>query len=154
MNPTDIVKDFLSNTAADKVEAAAKRLVADDATYVSLNFDNPQLKKVLPWTGTSKGPRAFIDTFSRVAKFWTIEDFKVASLFGSGEEVAVFGEFTYRSNSLGKSFRSPFSIHAKVRDGKIVYLQFMEDTFLSARSFSPSGTWKIQTEKNGPTIEV
>jgi len=26
-----------------------------DATHVSLSFDNPELKKVMPWTGTHKG---------------------------------------------------------------------------------------------------
>ena len=75
--PTDVVKDFLQNTAPDKVQAAARRLVADDATYISLNFDNPELKKILPWTGTSKGQRPFIDTGTRVAGYWTIEEFNV-----------------------------------------------------------------------------
>ncbi|WP_207793476.1 hypothetical protein [Pseudomonas lopnurensis] len=54
-----VAMDFLSNTAPDKVEAAAERLVTPDATYVSLNFENPKLKKILPWTGTYKGPEAY-----------------------------------------------------------------------------------------------
>ena len=62
-----VVIDFLSNTAPDKVEAAAKRLVAPDATYVSLNFNNPELKKIEPWTGTAKGPSPYSSTFMRVA---------------------------------------------------------------------------------------
>jgi hypothetical protein len=66
--PTEVIKEFLANTATDKVEAASRRLIAEDATYISLNFDNPELNQILPWTGTSKGPQAFIDTFSRVAK--------------------------------------------------------------------------------------
>jgi uncharacterized protein len=66
---TDVVKDFLQNTAPEKVTAAARRLVADDATYISLNFDNPNLRRILPWTGTSKGQRPFIDTFTRVAGY-------------------------------------------------------------------------------------
>lgn len=152
--PTEIVSDFLQNTAPDKVEAAARRLVADDATYISLNFDNPELKRILPWTGTAKGPQAFIDTFSRVAAYWTIEDFSVTDLFGVGENVAVFGAFTYRSVAVGKVFRSPFSIHAKVKNGKIAYFQFMEDTFLSARSFSSSGKWSVKTDPKGATFEV
>ncbi|HEX8281586.1 MAG TPA: hypothetical protein VF551_09420, partial [Chthoniobacterales bacterium] len=64
--PTDIVKELLENTAPDKVEAAARRLVAEDLTYVSLNFENPELKRILPWTGTSKGQRTLSDTFRRV----------------------------------------------------------------------------------------
>jgi ketosteroid isomerase-like protein len=152
--PTDVVREFLQNTAPDKVQAAARRLVADDATYISLNFDNPDLKRILPWAGTSKGQQSFIDTSTSVAGYWTIEEFNVTDLFGAGENVAVFGSFRYRSVSLGKVFTSPFSIHAKVRDGKIVYCQFMEDTFESARSFSTKGTWTIKTDPNGPEFEV
>lgn len=153
-NPTDIIKELLENTAPDKVEAASSRLIADDLTYVSLNFDNPELKRILPWTGTWKGQYTLSDVFKRVARFWTIEDFSVASLFGSGEDVGVFGKFTYRSKTTDKSFRSPFAIHAKVRDGKVVYFLFMEDTFASARSFSTGGTWTIRTELQANPYEV
>jgi hypothetical protein len=50
--------------------------------------------------------------------------------------------------------RSPFAIHAKVHDGKIVFWQFMEDTFATARSFSRKGTWTIKTDPNGSEYEV
>jgi ketosteroid isomerase-like protein len=150
----DVVKEFLENTAPDKVGAAAKRLVAPDATYVSLNFDNPELKKIEPWAGTSKGPDGFSNTFSRVAKYWKIEDFKVTDMFGSGESVAVFGTFTYRSVAVDTSFRSPFSILAKVRNGQIHYFQFMEDTYASAASFRQSGSWIVKTDPDAPAFEV
>ncbi|WP_208278968.1 nuclear transport factor 2 family protein [Massilia oculi] len=150
----DVVKEFLENTAPDKVGAAARRLVAPDATYVSLNFDNPELKKIEPWAGTSKGPEGFSSTFSRVAKYWKIEDFKVTDMFGSGESVAVFGTFTYRSVAVGTTFRSPFSILAKVRNGQIHYFQFMEDTYASAASFRQSGSWIVKTDPDAPAFEV
>ncbi len=150
----EVVKEFLANTAPDKVGPAAKRLVASDATYVSLNFDNPELKKIEPWAGTSKGPDGFSNTFSRVAKYWKIEDFKVTDMFGSGENVAVFGTFTYRSVAVGTSFRSPFSILAKVKNGKIHYFQFMEDTYASAASFRQSGSWIVKTDPDAPAFEV
>ncbi|MFC7518528.1 nuclear transport factor 2 family protein [Herbaspirillum sp. GCM10030257] len=152
--PIDVVKEFLENTTPDKVDAAAKRLVAPDATYISLNFDNPELKKIEPWAGTSKGPEAFSTTFANVAKYWKIEDFKVTDMFGSGDNVAVFGTFTYRSVAVGTSFRSPFSIHAKVKNSKIEYFQFMEDTYASAASFRQSGSWKVKTDPKAPAFEV
>ena len=93
-------------------------------------------------------------TFIRIARYWTIEEFRIDALFGAAEDVAVFGAFTYRSNTVGKSFRSPFSIHAKVRNEKIVYFQFMEDTFASGRSFSSGGSWTIKTDPNGPEYQV
>lgn len=151
---TRIVSEFLQSTAADKIEAAAERLIAEDATYISLNFANPELKRILPWTGTARGREAYTSTFIRVAKWWTIEDFRIHAMFGEGEDVAVFGEFTYRSNTRQKSFRSPLAIHAKVRGGKIVHFMFMEDTFLSARSFSSGGTWTIQTEPGAAQFQV
>lgn len=152
--PLDVVKEFLANTAPDKVDAAAKRLVAKDAVYISLSFDNPELKKIEPWAGTDKGPEAFSNTFSRVAKYWTIQDFSVNNMFASGDDVAVFGSFQYKSNAVGTSFRSPFSIHAKVKDGKIIYFQFMEDSYASAASFRQSGAWTVKTDPAAPAFEV
>ena len=148
------VMDFLSNTAPDKVEVAADRLVAPDATYVSLNFSNPELKKIMPWTGTDKGPRAYSGTFLRVANYWTIEDFTVTDKFASGEDVAVFGRFTYRSVATGHAITSPFSIHAKVRDDKIVYFQFMEDTYATASSFRQTGSWVVKTTIAAKPVKV
>ncbi|NNG25477.1 nuclear transport factor 2 family protein [Telluria aromaticivorans] len=152
--PVAVVKEFLENTAPDKVDAAAKRLVAPDATYISLTFDNPELKKIEPWAGKSTGPEGFSTTFKRVAKYWKIEDFKVTDMFGAGENVAVFGTFTYRSVAVGTSFSSPFSIHAKVKNGKIAYFQFMEDTYASAASFRQSGSWTVKTDPDAPAFEV
>lgn len=149
-----VVMDFLSNTAPDKVQAAAERLVAPDAIYISLNFDNPELKQIEPWTGTATGPEAYSSTFMRVAEYWAIEDFSITDKLASGEDVAIFGKFTYRSVAVGHVFTSPFSIHAKVRDGKLVYFQFLEDTYASASSFRQSGSWTVKTTKSTPAFEV
>lgn len=152
--PADVIADFLAHTSPDEVQEAADRLAAEDATCISLNFDNPELKQIMPWTGTSTGRQALVGTFTKVRTWWEAEDFKVIDMFGSGEDVAVFGEFTYRSVATGKTVRSPFAIHAKVRDSKIVFFQFMEDTFATGRSFSVGGTWRIKNDPGGPEIEV
>lgn len=149
-----VVLDFLSNTAPYKVEAAAERLVAPEAVYVSLNFDNPELKKIEPWTGTAMGPSAYSSTFLRVANYWHVEDFSITDKIASGEDVAIFGKFTYRSVEVGHVFTSPFAILAKVRDGKMVYFQFMEDTYASASSFRQSGSWTVKTTRDTPAFEV
>ena len=149
-----VVMDFLFNTAPDKVEAAAARLVAHDAVYVSLNFDNPELKKIEPWAGTGKGPSAYSSTFLQVAEYWKIEHFKITDNLASGEDVAIFGKFTYRSVEVGHVFTSPFSIHAKVRGGKIAYFQFLEDTYASARSFRQSGSWTVKTTRATSAFDV
>ncbi|MGO3125535.1 MAG: nuclear transport factor 2 family protein [Advenella sp.] len=149
-----VVMEFLANTAPDKVEAAAQRLAAPDATYVSLNFDNPELKKILPWTGTNKGPQAFSRLFLQLADYWKTEDFTVTDKIASGEDVAIFGKFTYRSIAVDRVFTSPFSVHAKVRDGKMIYFQFMEDTYASASSFRQSGSWTVKTSEDAGPFKV
>jgi len=70
----------------------------------------------------------------------------VPTLFASGENVAVFGDFLYKSNSLSKVVSSPFSILVKVVDGKVTYLQFLEDSYATAASFRKEGSWIVQTE--------
>lgn len=152
--PLDVVKAFLTHTSPETIADAAQKLVAPDATYVSLSFSNPELKQIEPWAGTSKGPQVFISTFTRVAQYWKIVDFKVTDMFASGENVAVFGHFTYRSVAVGKQFNSPFSILAKVKDSKITYFQFMEDTYASASSFRTGGSWQIKTDPNGKRYSV
>jgi uncharacterized protein len=149
--PTEVVRQFLESTTNPTI---VKSLVAEDATYVSLNYDNPDLKKIMPWTGTGKGPQAFIDTFTRVSQFWQILAFSPEELFGAGENVAVFGRFTYKSQTQGKTVESPFSILSRVHDGKIVYFQFMEDTFATAASFKSGGSSIFHSDPNGKEIEI
>jgi uncharacterized protein len=52
-NLTAVLQRLLQNTTNSKVLG---QLMTSDAIYVSLNFDNPELKKIMPWTGTHKGP--------------------------------------------------------------------------------------------------
>ena len=76
---------------------------------------------------------------------WENQAFNVTTMFASGENVAVFGDFRYKSHSLGKVVSSPFSILVKVVDGKVTYLQFLEDSYATAASFRKDGSWTVQT---------
>lgn len=70
-------------------------------------------------------------------------------MFTDGESVAVFGRFTYESTVLSKSVTSPFSVFAKVRNGRCTYMQFMEGTFATAASFRSGGSWTFQSDPEG-----
>ena len=63
-----VVMDFLSNTAPDKVEAAATRLVAPNAVYISLNFDNPELKKIARPLFSQRDAMLLLTCFAIVAQ--------------------------------------------------------------------------------------
>ena len=142
-SPIDVVSRWLENLLDPEV---VNEVVASDATYVSLNTDNTELKKIMPWTGTSRGPQAFIDNLGGMFTRWENQAFNVTAMFACDENVAVFGDFRYKSHSLGQVVSSPFSIHVKVVDGKVTYLQFQEDTYATGASFRKSGSWTVQTE--------
>jgi hypothetical protein len=114
VQPTEVVKDFIQNIVPGKLESAARHLVAENSKYISLSFENAELKQILPCTGTSTSPEAFIFTSSTVLKLSTIEELTITDIFGGDEDVAVFGSFRLRSVSIGKVVRSQLAIHAKV----------------------------------------
>jgi uncharacterized protein len=149
--PTDIVRRLLSDPTNPDV---VHELVAEDSVYVSLNFDNPDLKQIMPWCGTGHGAQALLQTFTDVSRFWAVEKFEILDIFGSDNRVAVFGTFTYRSSVLGQEVTSPFAVLAKVDGGKVVYTQSMEDSFATARSFRSGGSWTIHSDPSGSVIEV
>jgi uncharacterized protein len=150
-NPKEIVQTLLQSVRDPDV---VKELCAADVTYVSLNYRNPDLRKIMPWCGTSHGPEAILKTFHDVADFWDVDSFTPEEIFGEAGNVAVFGRFTYTSTKVRKTVTSPFAILCKVVDGKITYMQFMEDTFCTASSFRSGGTWKFQSDPHGDEVEI
>jgi uncharacterized protein len=150
-SPIEVVGHWLQNLLDPEV---INSVVASDATYVSLNTEDPELTRIMPWAGTSRGPQAFLGNLSEMFTRWENQAFKVTTMFASGENVAVFGDFRYKSNSLGKVVTSPFSILAKVFDGKVTYLQFFEDSYATAASFRKEGSWIVQTEPGTEPFQV
>ena len=75
-------------------------------------------------------------------------------MLAADENVAVFGDFRYKSHSLGTVVSSSFSILVKVVDGKVTYLQFLEDTYATAASFRKDGSWTVQTEPGAEPFQV
>jgi uncharacterized protein len=149
--PIEVVGEWLQNLLDP---ATVHRIVAEDATYVSLNTENAELAKILPWAGTSYGPQAFLDNLGLMFTRWENQGFNVTAMFADKENVAVFGDFRYRSNSVGKVVTSPFSILVKVVDGKVTYLQFLEDTYATAASFRTGGQWTVQTDAGSEPFAV
>lgn len=150
--PKEVLQAFLVNSGKATVKQAAEALVAEDAIYISLNFENPELAQIEPWTGRRQGRQIYIDTFSNVGTYWEVNDFQITDMISEGEMVAAFGQFTYTSVEVGHRFTSPLAIKATVKNGLITFFQFMEDTYASARSFRKSGSWEIQN--NGRTFQV
>ena len=149
--PLELVQALLSNpTNIEHVRG----LTSEDITYVSLTFDNPELHKVLPWAGTNRGPQSIVDAFNGMGRVWETKAFEVTDVIASEHSVAMFGSFTYRTRTLGKQISSPFVLLAKVTDGRISYVQFLEDTFGTASSFRAAGTWIFRGVATGGDVSV
>jgi ketosteroid isomerase-like protein len=150
-NLTAVLQQLLENTTSSKV---VEQLMTPDATYISLNFDNPELKKVMPWTGTHKGPQALPEVFTAIQRYWKTLDFKVTDTIEQGSRVAFFGSFTYKSNVTGKEITSPFGLLARFEGNKVAYVQFLEDSYGTAGSFKTRGTTRFHSDPSEKEVEV
>jgi hypothetical protein len=142
-----VVQDFLSHAFnPDELEDAVERLVATDATYVSLNYDDPHLNRIMPWAGTKHGANVFVENFKGVRSRWTNDRFLIRDTVEQDDKVAILGQFTLRSLTLNQAAESAFVVFAKVVDERLTYFQYMEDTFATARTFREGGTWTIRAD--------
>jgi ketosteroid isomerase-like protein len=149
--PLELLQTLLSNpTNIDNV----RRLTTEDVTYVSLNFNNPELHQVLPWAGTNMGPQSVVDAFNGIGRVWETKAFEVRDVLANDNSVAMFGSFTYKTRTLGKEITSPFALLARVTNGKISYVQFLEDTFGTASTFRSGGTWHFSGVATGDEVSV
>ncbi|WP_198039039.1 nuclear transport factor 2 family protein [Skermanella stibiiresistens] len=150
-SPLAVLQKILSNpTDLDFV----KQLTTENFTYVSLNYDNPELKQVMPWAGTTEGTEGLVQTFIDVNRYWTVNDFQIQDSFENEGAAAIFGTFTYTSSTLGKTVTSPFAVLARGANGKLSYVQFMEDTFATVRSFRESGEYHIKANPDGSETDI
>ena len=148
---TAVLQELLENTSNLKV---LRQLMTPDVTYVSLNFDNPELKKVMPWTGTHTGPQSLPEVFEAIQRFWKTLDFKVTDAIEQGNRVALFGSFTYKSIATGKEVTSPFGLLARFDGDKVAYVQFLEDSYGTAGSFKTGGATRFHSDPTGQEIEI
>jgi hypothetical protein len=66
-SPTQVIQTLL----ASPVDlAVVKSVTTPDLVYVSLNENNPELKRYLPWAGTNKGPESIVRAFEAMGRVW------------------------------------------------------------------------------------
>lgn len=87
-------------------------------------------------------------------RYWTVDDSQIQDSFENEDGAAIFGTFTYTSNTLGKTVTSPFAVLARGENGKLSYVQFMEDTFATVRSFRESGEYHIKANPDGSETDI
>lgn len=116
-----------------------EELMTPDATWMSLTFDDPELKKIMPWVGVNVGPKELPKIFAAIQRYWKTLDFQITDAIEQGSRVGLFGSFTYKAIATGKQVTSPFSLLARFEGEKIASVQFLEDSFGTAYSFKTGG---------------
>src|SRR3989475_9626605 len=86
-SPAQVLQALLANP---RDLANVKNVTTPDVTYVSLNEDNPELKRYLPWTGTNQGPEAIVRAFEGIGRAWGTEAFEVRELLVQDDKGAMF----------------------------------------------------------------
>src|SRR6202043_2698973 len=79
-SPIEVVGQWMQNLLDPDV---VNSVVAPDATYVSLNAEDAELSKILPWAGTSHGPQAFLDNLGEIFTRGETQAFNVTTMFAS-----------------------------------------------------------------------
>lgn len=100
------------------------------------------------------GAQGLAQTFKDVSAYWTTVAFELQDTFENADGAAAFGYFTYRSTVLGKTVTSPLAILARAKGGKLSFVQFMEDTFATVRSFRAGGNYEISANPDGSKVVV
>jgi hypothetical protein len=124
------------------------------ALYVALNFDNPELKKIMPWVGTHNGPESLSEAFAVIQSFWKTLAFEVTDTIEQVNRVAFFGSFTCKSNTTGKEITSPLSVLARFEEDKVAYIQFLEDSYGTAGPIKTGGVTRFHSDPSGKEVEV
>jgi len=66
-SPIEVVGQWMQHLLDPDV---VNSIVAPDATYVSLNTEDAELNKIMPWAGTSHGPQAFLGNLGEMFTRW------------------------------------------------------------------------------------
>jgi betaine-aldehyde dehydrogenase len=76
-SPIEVVGQWMQNLLDPGV---VNSVVAPDATYVSLNTEDAELNKIMPWAGTSHGPQAFLGNLGEMFTRWENQAFNVTTM--------------------------------------------------------------------------
>jgi hypothetical protein len=99
VSPAKILQTLLSNPV--DVEHV-RSLTTPDVIYVSLNEHNPDLKALLPWTGTNKGPESIAKIFTGINETWETKAFEVRDVIEQSQKNTLpLGRKTGQNNSKG-----------------------------------------------------
>jgi hypothetical protein len=110
-SPAHLVQTLLANPLDLK---NVQSVTAEDVTYVSLSEDNPELRRLLPWAGTNKGPESIVKAVEGIGRTWESKAFEVRDVIEQADKVALFG---FEDASRAKRLLHPSHSSPESREG-------------------------------------
>ena len=127
-NNADLVRHFYEHIYAGDINAAVDML-HDDFTWL-VATENAALTAAVPWAGrTLRGREGFLELATMLFGEFESLEFQAKEFHAIGDQVFVFGHFSFRHQASGRLAVSDWAARFAVADGKILGGQFFEDTY-------------------------
>lgn len=124
MTATVIVQLFLNHIFSGAMDQALA-MVDPQARFISTNpVPNPDN----PLHGTFIGADGARQFFGAFADLLEPGDFHMEASFGNDDQAAFYGHLRHKSRKTGKDFVSDWALICRVKDGRITFYHFYEDT--------------------------
>lgn len=149
MSATELLKAYFASFRAHDWKSEIPKLFTDDAEYVCFARDqmSPETKFAIPWAGLWKGHQGIIEFQTLLNENFEVRGFEDHTYIEQDSRVAMFGVLSFTARATKRDVDSDMAALAKLRDDRIEYYHFYEDTFAIAHSFRTGGQWTVD---NGP----
>lgn len=124
MTATTTVQTFLNHVFSGAMDQALA-LIDPDAQFISTN---PNPNPANPLHGTFVGLDGAKQFFAGFGEMLEPGEFKVTAAFGDNEHAALYGTLRHKVRKTGKDFPSDWALICRVKDARVSYYHFYEDT--------------------------
>ena len=130
-----------------------RSLVTEDVTYVSLNYDNPDLQSIMPWCATHDraGPESIVKTFLDVrallggAVFPAGGGFRLGRIRGHVRPLQLQIDGDFQSGELAVR-------HLRQGQGRATISSSWRTRSATGASFRSGGKWTFRSDPDGQDV--
>lgn len=127
MNPAETLEAYFAETMSGDL-SAVDRYFHPSPDYVLIAETNASLRSRMPWVGRQTDRDGIKRAYGALLDALEVCAVSPGATLVQGEDVAVFGSFSYRARATGMTTDSLWAVHAVVSGDLIVKYQFIEDS--------------------------
>ena len=154
MAAADILKAYFASFREHDWKAKIPHFFTEDAEYICFATErmSPETKFAIPWAGVWKGHQGVIDFQTLLNENFEVRGFEDHTYIEDGDNIAMFGVLKFTARATNRNVDSDMAAHVKLRDGRIAYYHFYEDTFAIVHAFRTGGQWTIDNGAGGHNL--